>query len=207
MGGHALGRGDAAYSATAKLGRGLAAAGFTVATGGGPGLMEAANLGALCPDDVAVDEAVAHLAAVPDFRPSITDWARRARDLDLPDNGLSLGIPTWFYGHEPPNLFCSASAKYFRNALREDTLLRSCNAGIVVMPGAAGTVQEIFQDACEAYYAVEGEAAPMVLVGREHWTERLPAWPLLERLLGDRPGLVQLADSPQEALGLLGDEG
>ena len=28
-----------------------------------------------------------------------------------------------------------------------------CDAGIVFLPGAAGTVQEIFQDACENYYA------------------------------------------------------
>ncbi|RYE78686.1 MAG: Rossmann fold nucleotide-binding protein [Myxococcales bacterium] len=206
MGGHAITRGESAYTQTAKLARGLAARGCTVATGGGPGLMEAANLGARCPDDATVEEAVAHLAAVPDFRPSITAWAQRARELDLPDTGLSLGIPTWFYGHEPPNLFSSAAAKYFRNALREDTLLRSCNAGIVVMPGAAGTVQEIFQDACENYYAADGNTAPMVLVGREHWTAELPAWPLLDRLLGDR-GVIHLADSPEEALRLLGDEG
>jgi hypothetical protein len=33
-------------------------------------------------------------------------------------------IPTWFYGYEPPDVFASAMAKYFSNALREDVLLR-----------------------------------------------------------------------------------
>ena len=31
--------------------------------------------------------------------------------------------------------------------------------------GIAGTVQEVFQDACENYYADESSVAPMVLVG------------------------------------------
>ena len=34
------------------------------------------------------------------------------------------------------------------------------------LPGAGGTVQEVFQDACENYYADESSVAPMVLVGR-----------------------------------------
>ena len=45
--------------------------------------------------------------------------------------------PTWFYGHEPPNVFADHVAKYFRNAIREDVLLQVCDAGIVFLPGAA----------------------------------------------------------------------
>ena len=89
----------------------------------------------------------------------------RDRSIDLGDSA-SLGIPTWFYGHEPSNVFATAIAKYFRNALREAILLQICDAGIVFLPGAAGTVQEVFQDACENYYAAEASVAPMVLVGR-----------------------------------------
>lgn len=208
MGGHAIGRDEPTYAATARLGLGLADKGLAVATGGGPGLMEAANLGARCRDDGELRSALARLATVPSFEPSISAWARTALDLDLGERE-TLGVPTWFYGHEPPNAFATAIAKYFGNAVREDMLLRICNAGIVVMPGAAGTVQEIFQDACENYYAQPEAVAPMVLVGERHWTETLPAWPLLRRLAADRPiaGKIHLVDAAEDALGLLGDEG
>ena len=77
-------------------------------------------------------------------------------------------------------MFATAIAKYFRNALREAILLQICDAGIVFLPGAAGTVQEVFQDACENYYAAETSVAPMVLVGGSYWTGTVPVWPLLQ---------------------------
>ncbi|MDQ2950969.1 MAG: hypothetical protein M3R54_01755, partial [Chloroflexota bacterium] len=46
MGSHSTPRDDPQYALVAELGWRLARAGFLVATGGGPGLMEAANLGA-----------------------------------------------------------------------------------------------------------------------------------------------------------------
>ena len=204
MGGHATERDQPAYTEAARLGY-LLAQRATVASGGGPGAMEAANLGAwLSRRDVdVIEEAVAVLAEVPSFRPSVGAWARAAFAVRRrwPDGAESLGIPTWHYGHEPPNAFASAIAKYFHNATREAILLQECDAGIVFLPGAGGTVQEIFQDACENYYADPSAAAPMVLVGRAHWTDEMPAWPLLERLARGRPmeKHVHLVDTVEEA--------
>lgn len=206
MGGHDLARGDAEYGDAARLGLRLTLGGRTVLTGGGPGAMEAANLGAWmssCPKDL--DEAVGILAEVPTFRPSLDNWARRAMDvLDRwSEGGTSIGIPTWFYGHEPPNAFASQIAKYFTNALREDTLISRCRGGIVYLAGAAGTVQEIFQASTENYYASDDSAvAPMILVGRDYWTKQLPTWPLLESLGRGRAMAtkISLVDSVDEAL-------
>jgi hypothetical protein len=118
----------------------------------------------------------------------------------------SLGVPTWFYGHEPPNAFAGQIAKYFANAVREDVLLHVCSGGIVFLPGRAGTVQEVFQDACENYYADAGSVAPMVLVGVDHWTRDTPVWPLLQALAEGREmaGSVHLVDGVDEAVELLG---
>jgi predicted Rossmann-fold nucleotide-binding protein len=209
MGGHAMGRGTDEYAGAARLGRALARTGLTVATGGGPGAMEAANLGAYAaphPDEM-LDEALELLAKAPSFTPSVTDWAGAAFEVRSrwPRGGDSVGIPTWFYGHEPPNPFAGHIAKYFANATREDGLLARCTAGVVFLPGAAGTLQEIFDNATPNYYESRGEPTPMVLVDRAHWTERLPAWPLLRSLAEGRAmeTRIALVDSVDEAPGAL----
>lgn len=205
MGGHAMARGTDAYAGAARLGRTLARAGLTVATGGGPGAMEAANLGAYAAPlaDGVLDEALRLLAKHPSFTPSVTDWAAAAFEVRSrwPEGGASVGIPTWFYGHEPPNAFAAHLAKYFANATREDGLLARSNAGVIFLPGAAGTVQEIFDNATPNYYESRGEPTPMVLVDREHWTQKLPAWPLLEALARGRSmeSRIALVDSVEEA--------
>lgn len=216
MGGHALGRDEAGYHDAALLGRALAA-GFTVATGGGPGAMEAANLGAWLSrfpvEDL--DAALGLLAAVPGFSGDVTAWANAAFEVRdrWPLGTESLGVPTWFYGHEPPNALASVVAKYFSNATREDVLLRACRGGLVFLPGAAGTVQEIFQAACSNYYADPTQVVPMVLVGHDHWTREVGVWDLLRRLGRGRAFGASLAvvDRPDEVLPLLvehrGDRG
>lgn len=220
MGGHATRRDSEPYAAAARLGFSLAEAGHLVATGGGPGAMEASNLGAFCRDEATLAHALDRLAAVPTFHDQVTAWASLGMQVrgDIIDGepqapadilGLtarSVGIPTWFYGHEPPNVFCDVLAKYFSNALREDGLLARAVGGIVVLPGAAGTIQEIFQALTPLFYAPdEGPIPPLVLVGREHWTERLPVWPLVTQLAKGRrmEESVHLVDRLEEVLGVV----
>lgn len=207
MGGHALARDSSGFADAAELGARLAAAGRVVLTGGGPGAMEAANLGAFARSEEALERALATLSSVPDFAPSTDEWATvalqaRERLGTHEDEVRSVGIPTWFYGHEPPNVFCDGIAKYFSNALREDILLASSAGGIIVLPGAAGTVQEIFQAATPLYYAEETEPLPpLVLVGRRHWSETTPVWPALRALGADHPlgDAIHLVATPEEA--------
>jgi hypothetical protein len=90
--------------------------------------------------------------------------------------------------------------------------LRNC--GVIFAEGNAGTVQEIFQDACQNYYATHGAAAPMVLLGTDYWnrTDGTPArpgaktvWPLL-RQLGEEKGfahLLRLSDDIDEIVAFL----
>src|SRR5581483_8706528 len=97
---------------------------------------------------------------------------------------------TWFYGHEPPNVFATHVAKYFTNSVREEGLLAVALAGVIYAEGNAGTVQEIFEDACQNYYRTFDDArSPMILFGVDYWTRLKPAWPLLKQL-GEEKGFA-----------------
>ncbi|MEV0648211.1 hypothetical protein AB0I28_23395 [Phytomonospora sp. NPDC050363] len=222
MGGHAELRGTPEFRKVARLGRKLARAGALVVTGGGPGAMEAANLGAYAADttEAELSRAVDLLADHPDFHdhdPFTAVALRVRKELgDHDHDGIAdttwsrqggLSIPTWLYGHEPANLFASRIAKYFSNAIREDTILRLARGGIVFAPGRAGTVQEVFQAATKIFYNSDGPTGPMVFLGVDYWTA-LPAPELLRTLLrgsrtGDESGLVHVTDDTDEAVALL----
>ncbi len=208
MGGHSQHRDDPIYRTVAELGRAVTRAGWHLATGGGPGAMEAANLGAwLAPhDDGALDDALELLVAEVDFgRPDGYLRAGQAVLDRFPHGAPSLAVPTWFYGHEPTNQFATHVAKYFANSIREDGLLALATRGVVFAPGSAGTTQEVFQDATQNHYAVFGVVSPMVFLGRSFWRDELPAEPLLRQLAGDRPyaDLIGVADSADEAMAVL----
>ena len=96
---------------------------------------------------------------------------------------VSLGIPTWLYGHEPSTPFATHIAKFFENSIREDSILTLAFGGIVYSPGSAGTMQEIFQDAVQNHYLSFGFSSPMVFLGSKFWTEEMPVYPLLQHLM------------------------
>ncbi|CAL9367388.1 hypothetical protein SUDANB105_00791 [Streptomyces sp. enrichment culture] len=213
MGGHSLNRGTDGFAAAARLGRTLARHGFVVGTEGGPGAMEAANLGAYLADadDHVLDSALGRLAAIPDVEPSVTDWARSAFEVrDLHPAGAhstaSLGVAPWtnVYGEDPANAFTTVMAKFLTRTLEDFGVLGLANAGLVFLPGAAGTVQEIFEAAMPSYYT-DGPIRPIILVGKEHWTTKLPAWALLSALGEGRRlgGRISLVDDVESAVALL----
>jgi predicted Rossmann-fold nucleotide-binding protein len=232
MGGHDERRTSDAYRTVVRIARKLTRTGrVMIVTGGGPGLMEAANLGAfLAPHPDSVLDGV--LAELGDPHFSSHEWlatAARVRagllgrwDAAESPEGYSLGIPTWLYGHEPPNLFASHAAKFFYNSLREDGLVTVADGGLLFAPGNAGTVQEIFQDANQNYYRGADTATPMVLLDTEYWNPApgapaaapgrakiaKPLWPLL-RQLGAEKGFsdaLALTDDPDEIIALLSPE-
>ncbi len=213
MGGHQLPRDSEGYRAAVALGQALgrSRAGFTVLTGGGPGAMEAVPLGVRLSDED-IRAALRELAAAPTFGPSVMDigrWLAAACRVELPATGKprTIGIPTWFYGHEPPNRFVSSHAKYFANSVREDGLLTVATGGVVYTPGSAGTVQEVFQDYTQNHYGSLGPPAPMVFLGKDFWLNDVPAAPLVQQLAKGRPTerWILVTDDRDEAVALLED--
>lgn len=186
MGGHALPRTGSTYGDVARLSKTLTERGFIMLSGGGPGVMEGVHLGAWMAGRSTdeLDDALAMLMPSPSFKDE--GWLRTAFSVikKYPQRQyVSLGIPTWLYGHEPSTPFASHIAKFFDNSIREDNILTLAYGGLIYTPGSAGTMQEIFQEAVQNHYLSLGFASPMIFLGKKFWTEEMPVYPLLEQLI------------------------
>ena len=185
MGGHGLLRTDSAYRKVVNISKQLTEEGFLMISGGGPGAMEATHLGAWMAGRTMeeIDHAISILSEAPSYKDSLwLDTAMQVRNLYPVKNFVSLGVPTWLYGHEPATPFATHIAKYFENAIREDGILTIAKGGIIYSPGSAGTMQEIFQDAVQNHYLSFGYASPMIFLDTNYWTDEMPVYPLLEHL-------------------------
>lgn len=173
MGGHGTPRTDPWYRKVVEIARELTRDGYFIASGGGPGMMEAANLGAWIangPDDL-LDFALEQLKVAPVYSdPGYIEAANRVLEKH-PAGQSSIAIPTWFYGHEPSNAFSTWIAKYFSNSIREDGLLAIAKYGVIFSPGSAGTTQEVFQDATQNHYGTFDYISPMVFLNTNHYTK------------------------------------
>ena len=229
MGGHKMSRIQPAYAQVAMLARELTLTGFLVASGGGPGAMEAAHLGASLSGGANsdLDAALKILASVPDLPRNLRDmvdpggsvnrqamvdahrWYAPAIEIArafAPGVPASLAIPTWHYGHEPSTPLASHIGKYFQNSIREDGLLTFAADGVIYTEGKAGTIQEIFQDAAQNYYrSVKGRFSPMVFLGIDYWTNHYPVNMVLHALFehADYAKYVLFTDKPEVAVEFL----
>lgn len=209
MGGHGIERNAPFYKKVAIISRELTQKGFLLVSGGGPGIMEATHLGAyfatrsLNDLDTAINMMkIRPQGAIPNKEYDDWDWLHRAMKVienyplnkEMEIKSMSIGIPTWLYGHEPPAPFATHIAKYFANSVREDGLLAIAKHGVIFAPGSAGTTQEIFQDACQNHYAAYNKdprikrfVSPMILFGVEHWTKKRPVWDLMQTVTKNLP--------------------
>lgn len=158
------------YIATRELARRVGQVGFTIMTGGGPGLMEAANRG--------------------------------ARDAGATSVGCNIVLPQ----EQEPNPYLDVSLKFDRFFVRK-VLLVKYSMCFVVMPGGAGTVDELFE-AITLIQTGKVRDFPILLYGRSYWA------PMLEQIeqmveagtLGrEELKFLFVADSVEEATTLLQD--
>jgi len=158
------------YVATRELARRTGRVGFNIMTGGGPGLMEAANRG--------------------------------ARDVGATSVGCNIVLP-----HEQrPNPYLDVSLIFERFFVRK-VLLVKYSICFVVMPGGAGTVDELFET-ITLIQTGKVRDFPILLYGKEYWRPMLAQ---IDRMVAEgtigRKELEFLfvADNVEEATALLQD--
>ena len=204
MGGHGLLRTEEAYRQVVMVSKTLAENDCLMVSGGGPGAMEATHLGAWLAGrtEAETDDALALLKKAPSFKDKLwLDTALQVMKKYPQEQYVSLGIPTWLYGHEPATPFATHIAKYFDNSIREDSILTIAKGGIIYSPGSAGTMQEIFQEAVQNHYLSFGYASPMIFMNKQYWTEEMPVYLLMEHLVKKEKYknlLMTLTDSTDE---------
>ncbi len=204
MGGHGLLRTEESYRQIVLVSKELTEKGCIMVSGGGPGAMEATHLGAWMAgrSESDVNDALHMLQEAPSFKDRL--WLETAFQVmkKYPHGSfVSLGVPTWLYGHEPATPFATHIAKYFDNSIREDSILTIAKGGIIYSPGSAGTMQEIFQEAVQNHYLSFGYASPMIFMGTQYWTNEMPVWPLMQHLVAKgkyKNLLLSLSDSTSE---------
>jgi predicted Rossmann-fold nucleotide-binding protein len=216
VGSHSTYRDDPVYKEAARLTWRLHREGYFIVSGGGPGLMEATHVGAWMArmDSDALEDALNMLAA--SSKPpagtnlkqyEMPDYWQKSKDVvaKYANGAVSLGIPTWFYGHEGANAFSWWIGKYFSNALREEKICAIGQYGVIFLNGGPGTAQEAFVDAAENGYASYNWFSPMVFYQPKPLSSHTQAL-VTEFMQGKEYGnlgMVGSAQNPDEALAFL----
>jgi len=126
-------RDDPHYELARKMGAAIARLGFTVMTGGGPGIMEAANRG--------------------------------AKEV----GGRSVGCNIELSFEQPANVYLDRCVRLHYFFVRKALLVKYSYA-FVVMPGGAGTLDELFE-AVTLIQTGKIKNFPIVIMGTDYWKE------------------------------------
>jgi uncharacterized protein (TIGR00730 family) len=156
---------SAEYQLARRMGAGLARLGFTVMTGGGPGIMEAANRG-----------------------------AKEA-------GGCSVGCNIRLPHEQRPNGYLDRCVTLYYFFVRKMLLVKYSYA-FVVMPGGAGTLDELFE-ALTLIQTGKIKHFPIVVMGTDYWhelTDLLVKMARLGTISESDLHLVYVTDSVEEAV-------
>jgi uncharacterized protein (TIGR00730 family) len=158
-------RDDPHYELAQKMGAAMARLGFTVMTGGGPGIMEAANRGA------------------------------------KQVSGRSVGCTIELPSEQPANAYLDRCVRMHYFFVRKALLVKYSYA-FVVMPGGAGTLDELFE-AVTLIQTGKIKNFPIVIMGTDYWKELIGFINKMEQRGMIAPAdlsLIYATDSVEEAI-------
>ena len=153
------------YEMAREMGAECAKLGFTVITGGGPGIMEAGNRGA---------------------------YEAGGRSI-----GINIELP--FEQHENPYVDRSVNMYYF---FTRKTILVKYSYAFIVMPGGAGTLDEMFET-MTLIQTRKIRNFPIILMGKDYWQPLMDfVYRMAEEgtISPDDPELIFFTDDIQEAV-------
>jgi uncharacterized protein (TIGR00730 family) len=153
------------YELARKMGAAIARVGFTVMTGGGPGLMEAANRG--------------------------------AKEIGGRSVGCSIELPV----EQQPNAYLDRCVTMHYFFVRKALLIKYSYA-FIVMPGGAGTLDELFE-ALTLVQTGKIKNFPIVIMGTDYWRELIAFIDKMARLGTISPtdvSLIFATDSVEQAI-------
>jgi uncharacterized protein (TIGR00730 family) len=156
---------DPHYELARKMGAAIAGLGFTVMTGGGSGIMEAANRG--------------------------------AKEV----GGRSVGCTIELASKEPANAYLDRSVRMHYFFVRKALLVKYSYA-FVVMPGGAGTLDELFE-AVTLIQTGKIKNFPIVIMGTDYWKELIGFLEKIARratISASDLDLIYATDSVEEAI-------
>jgi uncharacterized protein (TIGR00730 family) len=156
---------DPHYELARKMGAAIARLGFTVMTGGGPGIMEAANRG--------------------------------AKDVGGRSVGCTIELPS----EQPANAYLDRCVQMHYFFVRKALLVKYSYA-FVVMPGGAGTLDELFE-AVTLIQTAKIKNFPIVIMGTDYWKELIGFINKMaqRRMIADADlSLIYATDSVEEAI-------
>lgn len=190
MGGSDLDRDTSGYREVAFIAKWLSASNYTIITGGGPGAMEAAHLGAWfsCRQDEELNDAIKILATVPKYVRN--EWLRTAKEVQNKyprrSQGNDIAIATFVYGHRPPTSFASKITTYFSEPLREEAILLSSTGALIFTPGGSGTDEEVFSSFKHRdYRGSVYKNRPLILYSHKHWSQQLSHKMISKAIIAD----------------------
>jgi uncharacterized protein (TIGR00730 family) len=185
------------YAQVAALAEKLSRKGIDILTGGGPGLMEAANLGAQQGSLSNRNSFTKSSEAAQQFHENSTEHVYRPGK----SYGISIELP-----FEPiPNRHLDIKRHHHKFSSRLDDFVRLSHA-IIVTPGGVGTLLELFF--CWQLIQVKHvPIRPIILIDRSYW-EGIVQWlrdfPLERALVSPQDfEYVTIADSVDEACSLI----
>jgi uncharacterized protein (TIGR00730 family) len=156
---------DPHYELARKMGAAIARLGFTVMSGGGPGIMEAANRG--------------------------------AKEVGGRSVGCTIELPS----EQPTNAYLDRCVRMHYFFARKALLVKYSYA-FVVMPGGAGTLDELFE-AVTLIQTGKIKNFPIVIMGTDYWKELIGFINKMEKHGMIAPAdlrLIYATDSIEEAI-------